>query len=106
MSKLGVKGGASSGERRYTMRQREVRRGKRGGELYLPFRSSLLIGVLIESASKRATTPTLEILSLVCVEDERRTKERRNTVRIHRKKRRNDEKIDERREYFGGVEQR
>lgn len=105
MSKLGVKGGASSGERRYTMRQREVRRGKRGGELYLPFRSSLLIGVLIESASKRATTPTLEILSLVCVEDERRTK-RRNTVRIHRKKRRNDEKIDERREYFGGVEQR
>lgn len=59
MSKLGVKGGASSGERRYTTRQREVRRG---GELYLPFRSSLLAGVLTESASKRATTPTLEIL--------------------------------------------
>lgn len=59
MSKLGVKGGASPGERRYTTRQREVRRG---GELYLPFRSSLLAGVLTESASKRATTPTLEIL--------------------------------------------
>lgn len=81
MSKLGVKGGASSGERRYTTLQREVRRG---GELYLPFRSSLLAGVLTESASKRATTPTLEILvSLVCVEDERRTKGR-NTVRKKR----------------------
>lgn len=79
MSKLGVKGGASPGERRYTTRQREVRRG---GELYLPFRSSLLAGVLTESASKRATTPTLEILvSLVYVEDERRTKGRNRKKR-------------------------
>lgn len=60
MSKLGVKGGASSGERRYTMRQREVRRGRRGGELYLPFRSSLLVGVLIESASNARLHPRLK----------------------------------------------
>lgn len=66
----------------------DTRRGRgkfeEAGNYTFHFVLLFFAGVLTESASKRATTPTLEILvSLVCVEDERRTKGR-NTVRKKR----------------------